>query len=77
MAETVNIAQFAFTSEYFLRPLARHAKRAREGAEELDDLGDVVVIFAIFGAGLRIEEIIACYQFENLGKALNECCANW
>jgi hypothetical protein len=37
-----------------------------EGAEQLDDLRDVVVVFAVFGAGLGVEEVVACDEFEGL-----------
>lgn len=39
---------------------------AREVAEELDDLCDVVVVFAVFGAGLWIKEVVTGDKLENL-----------
>jgi len=62
----VDIAQLALSVEDFLRPFAGHAEGFWEGAEELDDLSDVVVVFTVLCAGLWIEEVIACYQFEGL-----------
>jgi hypothetical protein len=62
----VDVAEFAFAVENFLRPFAAYAKGFGESAEELDDLRDVVVIFAVFGAGLRVEEVVACDEFEGL-----------
>ena len=61
MTQPMDVSEFAFTVEYFLRPFARHAKRFGEGAEELDDLRNVVVVFAVLGAGLRVEQVVACY----------------
>ena len=60
MAQAVDIAQFAFAVEDLLRPFARDTQALREGTEELDDLRDVVVVFAVFGAGLGVEEVVAC-----------------
>ena len=57
----MDVAEFAFAVEDFLGPFAGHAEALWEGAEELDDLGNVVVVFAVFGAGLRVEEVVACY----------------
>jgi hypothetical protein len=58
--EAVDVAELAFAVEDFLRPFAGDAEGFGEGAEEFDDLGDVVVVFAIFGAGLRVKEVVAC-----------------
>ena len=60
MSESVDVPEFALAVEDFLGPFAREAERFGEGAEELDDLGDVVVVFAVLGAGLRVEEVVAC-----------------
>ncbi len=56
----MDIAEFALSREDLLGPFAVLGERAGEGAEEFDDLSDVVVVFAIFGAGLGIEEVVAC-----------------
>lgn len=66
MPEAVDVPELALAVEDFLRPFARDAEGFGEGAEEFDDLRDVVVVFAVFGAGLRVEEVVACYQFEYL-----------
>ena len=66
MPQTVDIAEFALAVEDFLRPFARDAQGFGEGAEELDDLRDVVVVFAVLGAGLRVEEVVAGDEFEDL-----------
>ena len=66
MPQAVNVSEFALAGENFLRPLASHVKRPWECAQELNDLSDVVVIFAVLGARLGVEEIIASDQFENL-----------
>lgn len=66
MAESVDIPQLAFAVEDFLRPFAREAERFGELAEEFDDLCDVVVVFAVFGAGLGVEEVVACDKLEDL-----------
>ena len=64
----MDVAQLALSVEDFLRPFAGEAEGAGEGAEEFDNLGDVVVVFAVFGTGLGIEEVVACYEFEDLVK---------
>lgn len=61
MPETMDVTQLALAVEDFLRPFSGETEGFGEGAEKLDDLSDVVVIFAVFGAGLRVEEVIACY----------------
>lgn len=67
----MNVAKFALSRKDLLGPLAGLGEGAREGAEEFNDLGDVVVIFSVFGAGLRVEEVVACDEFENLEKKLS------
>jgi len=64
--QAVDVAQLALAVEDLLRPFARDAQGFREGAEEFDDLRDVVVVFAVFGAGLRVEEVVARDEFEDL-----------
>jgi hypothetical protein len=51
----VDVPEFTFPIEDLLGPLAAQAERFREGSKELDYLGDVIIIFAIFGAGLWVE----------------------
>lgn len=43
---------------------------AREVSKEFDDLCDVVVVFAVFGAGLWIEEVVAGDELEDLDDYL-------
>ena len=62
----MDVAQLALAVEDFLRPFSLLAEGAWEGAEKLDDLGNVIVVFAVFGAGLRVEEVVAGYEFEDL-----------
>jgi len=50
VAQAVDIAQLALAVEDLLGPLAGLAERFGKGSEELDDLRDVVVVFAVFGA---------------------------
>ena len=66
VAQTVDVPQLALAVEDFLRPFAGETELAREGTEELDDLGDVVVVFAILGARLWVEEVVTCDEFEDL-----------
>lgn len=60
VAQAVDVTQLALAVEDLLRPLAGHAERPREWAEQLDDLRDMVVVFAILCAGLRVEKVVAC-----------------
>ena len=61
MPQSVDVPQFALAIEDLLRPFPREAEGAGEGTQELDDLCDVVIVFAVFGAGLRVEEVVARY----------------
>jgi hypothetical protein len=62
----VDIPQFALAVENFLRPFPGHAEALGEGAEELNDLRDVIVVFAVLCAGLGVEEVVAGDEFECL-----------
>lgn len=66
VAQAVDVAELAFAVEDFLRPFAADAQGFGEGAEQLDDLRDVVVVFAVLCAGLGVEEVVACDKFEGL-----------
>lgn len=62
----MDVAEFSFAVEDLLGPFAADTHGFGEGAEKLDDLCDVVVVFAVFGAGLRVEEVVAGYKLEYL-----------
>jgi hypothetical protein len=62
----VDVAQLALAVENLLRPLARQAEGLGERAEQLDDLRDVVVVLAVLGARLRVEEVVAGDELEDL-----------
>jgi hypothetical protein len=66
VSKSVNVPKLAFAVEDFLRPFAGDTELFGKGAEEFDDLRDVVIVFAILGAGLGIEEVVACDEFEDL-----------
>ena len=66
VAQAVDVAQLALAVEDLLRPLARQAERLGERPEQLDDLRDVVVVLAVLGARLRVEEVVACDKLEDL-----------
>lgn len=70
VAQAVDVAELAFAVEDFLGPLAADAEGFGEGAQQLDDLRNVVVVFAVFGAGLGVEEVVACDKLESLRKEL-------
>ncbi len=72
VAQAVDVAQLALAVEDLLRPLARQAQRFGEGAEQLDDLRDVVVVLAVLGARLRVEEVVARNEFKDLGWMVRE-----
>lgn len=61
MAESVDIAEFAFAVEDLLGPSTGKTKRLGECTEQLDDLGYVIVVFPVPGAGLGVEQVIAGY----------------
>ena len=58
--QATDVAEFTLTAEDFLRPFPGKAEGAGERAKQLDDLGDVVVVFAVFGARLRVKEVVTC-----------------
>jgi hypothetical protein len=66
VAQAVDVAQLALAVEDLLRPLARQAQRLGERAQKLDDLGDVVVVLAVLCARLRVEEVVARDELEDL-----------
>ena len=66
MTKSMDVTEFAFTVEDFLAPFSGETEGFGEGAEEFDDLSYVVVIFPVFCAALGIEEVVACYEFEDL-----------
>lgn len=66
MTQSMNVAEVTFAIEDLLRPLARKAEGAWERPQEFDDLRDVIVVLAVFGARLGIEEVVSRYQLENL-----------
>ena len=51
----MNVTELAFSVEDFLAPLTGETEGFWEGAEELDDLGYVVVVLAVLGSGLGVE----------------------
>lgn len=73
MAQAVDVAELAFAVEDFLRPFAADAQRFGEGAQQLDDLCYVIVIFAVLCARLRVEEVVACDKFEGLKNVVSMC----
>jgi hypothetical protein len=77
VAQAVDVAELAFAVEDLLRPLAADAERFGKRAEQLDDLCNVVVVLAVLGAGLRVEEIVSCDKLESLdwvsNRVLREC----
>lgn len=68
MPQTVDIAQFALAIEDLLRPFPGDPERLGEGAEQFNNLGDVVVVFTVLGTRLRVKEIITRDEFENLAQ---------
>jgi hypothetical protein len=62
----MDVPELALAVEYLLRPLARDTQALGEGPEQLDDLRDMIVIFAVFGARLWVEEIVSGDEFEDL-----------
>ena len=65
-AQAMDVTQLAFSVEDLLRPFPGEAERFGEGAEEFDDLRDVVVVFAVLCAGLGVKQVIAGDEFEGL-----------
>ena len=66
MSKTVDVTELAFPVEDFLAPFSGETERLWKRTEKFDDLCYVVVVFAVFGATLGVEEVVACYEFEDL-----------
>ena len=64
----MDVAELSLPIEDFLGPFAGDAELAGKGAEELNDLSDVIVVLAILSAGLRIEEVVAGDKFKDLNQ---------
>jgi hypothetical protein len=62
----VDVSEVAFAVENLLRPLPADTEGFRKGAQKLDDLRDVVVVFTVFGPRLRVEKVVARDEFKNL-----------
>lgn len=61
----MNVAQLTAAIKDFLRPLAGEA-RSGERTEQLNNLGNVVIVFTVLSAGLGIKKVIAGNEFKNL-----------
>jgi len=59
MTKPVDIAELAFTVEDLLRPLSCKTEGFGERPHELDYLRNVIVVFAVFGTGLGVKEVVA------------------
>ena len=69
----MDVSQVAALLEDFLRPLAGGAELAGKWSQKLDDLSNVVVVLAVLGAGLGVEEVVPGDQLKDLdGNALND-----
>lgn len=66
MSKSMDISELAFPVKDLLRPFAGDTKTLRECTEQLDDLCNVIIVLAVFRAGLRVEQVVACDEFKNL-----------
>lgn len=64
--QAVDVTQLAFSVKDLLRPLAGQAEGLGEGAQQLDYLRDVIVVFSVLGARLRVKEVVASDELEHL-----------
>lgn len=62
----MDVAQLAFAVKDLLRPLPRKAERFGEGTQQFDDLCNVIVVFTVFRARLRIEEVVTRDELKDL-----------
>ena len=62
----MDVAEVALAGEDFLGPFAVQEEGSGKDAKEFNDLGNVVVVFAVFGAGLWVEEVVTCDEFKDL-----------
>lgn len=62
----MDVAQLAFAGEDFLGPFTRVADASGKGTEELNDLGNMIVILTVLSTRLWVKEIVPCDQFKYL-----------
>lgn len=72
MTKPVYVSKFALSIEDLLGPLPRQTEGFWECSQKFDDLGNVIIILAILGAGLRVKQIVTGDQFKNLPRS-SEC----
>ena len=70
MPQAMNIPKLALTTEDLLGPFTGKIQTSRKSSKELDDLGYVVVVFPVLGAGLRMEKVVACDEVEDLVRSI-------
>lgn len=70
MTQAVDVAELTLATEDLLRPFPREAERAGKRTTQLDYLRNVIVVFAVFGAGLGVEEVVSRYELEYLYEPL-------
>ena len=58
MAKAVNIAKITLPAEDLLGPFARETQITRKWAQKFNDLSNVIIVFAVLGARLRVKEVI-------------------
>jgi hypothetical protein len=68
MPQPVDVTQLAPSVEDLLRPFTGQAEGFWERAKQLYNLRNVVVVLAILGAGLRVEEVVASDELKNLQR---------
>lgn len=68
VSKPVDIAELALPIEDLLGPFAGQTQGLWEGAHKFYYLCNVVVVFAILGARLWIEEIVAGDELEGLNR---------
>jgi len=68
--ETMDVAELSLAVEDLLGPLPGQAERLGERAQQFDDLRDVVIVLAVFRAGLWVEEVVSGDEFEDLAERL-------
>ena len=62
----MDVPELSLPVKDLLAPLAAEAQRFGEGPEQLDDLGNMVVVLTVLGPGLRVEKIVASDELEDL-----------
>ena len=62
----MDVTKIALAAENLMGPLAAEGQPPGELTQQLNDLGNVIIVFAVFGPRLGVEQIVTRDKFEDL-----------